>query len=82
MVKEYTCNVGETQVQTLGWEDFPWRREWQPNASIPSWRIPWEEELGGLQSMWSQRVGHNSATNTLEKKDHVFGVPNWQVWYI
>ena len=23
MVKEYTCNVGETQVQTLGWEDSP-----------------------------------------------------------
>ena len=32
-------------------------------SSIPSWRIPWTEEPGGLQSMRSQRVGHNCATN-------------------
>ena len=31
-----------------------------PHSSILAWRIPWTEELGGLQSMGSQRVGHNS----------------------
>ena len=34
------------------------------HSSILAWRIPWTEELGGLQSMGLQRVGHNSATNT------------------
>ena len=28
-------------------------------SSIPDWRIPWTEEPGGLQSIGSQRVGHN-----------------------
>ena len=34
------------------------------HSSIPAWRIPWTEEPGGLQSMGSQRVGHNWVTNT------------------
>ena len=34
-------------------------------SSILAWRIPWREEPGGLQSMGSQRVGHDRATNTL-----------------
>ena len=34
------------------------------HSSIPAWRIPWTEEPGGLQSMGSQRVGHNRGTNT------------------
>ena len=29
------------------------------HSSILAWRIPWTEEPGGLQSMESQRVGHN-----------------------
>ena len=33
-------------------------------ASILAWRIPWIEELGGLQSMGSQRVRHNTVANT------------------
>ena len=31
-------------------------------SSILAWRIPWTEVLGGLQSMGSQRVGHNLVT--------------------
>ena len=27
------------------------------HSSILAWRIPWTEEPGRLQSMWSQRVG-------------------------
>ena len=33
-------------------------------SSMLAWRIPWTEKLGGLQSMVSQRVGHDRATNT------------------
>jgi len=33
------------------------------HSNILAWRIPWTEELGGLQSMGSQRVRHNCATN-------------------
>ena len=29
------------------------------HSSILVWRIPWTEEAGGLESMWSQRVGHD-----------------------
>ena len=38
---------------------MPWRRKWQPTPVILAWRIPWTEEPGGLQSMGSQRVGHD-----------------------
>ena len=31
-------------------------------SSILAWRIPWTEEPGGLQSLGSQRVGHDSVT--------------------
>ena len=33
--------------------------------SILAWRTPWTEKTGGVQSMESQRVGHDQATNTL-----------------
>ena len=36
-----------------------WRRKWQPTPSILAWRILWMEDPGGLQSMGSQRVGHD-----------------------
>ena len=36
-----------------------------PHSSTPAWKIPWTEELGGLQSMGSQRVGHDWATSLL-----------------
>ena len=48
----------ETQVQSLGWED-PLEKEMATHSSILAWRIPWREEPGGLQSMGSQRVGHD-----------------------
>ena len=39
---------------------IPWRREGMAtHCSILAWRIPWTEELGGLQSMGSQRVGRD-----------------------
>ena len=48
----------ETQVQSLGQED-PLEEEMAAHSSILAWEIPWGEEPGGLQSMDSQRVGHN-----------------------
>ena len=48
----------ETRVQSLHWED-PLEKETATHSSILAWRIPWTEEPAGLQSMGSQRVGHN-----------------------
>ena len=41
-----------------GWED-PLEEGMATHSSILAWEIPWTEELGGLQSMGSQRVKHN-----------------------
>ena len=35
-----------------------------PHSSTLAWKIPWTEEPGRVQSMGSQRVGHDWATNT------------------
>ena len=48
----------ETRVQSLGQED-PLEKEMATHSSILAWRIPRTEGPGGLQSMESQRVGHN-----------------------
>ena len=48
----------ETGVLSLGRED-PLEKEMATHSRILAWRIPWTEEPGGLQSMWSQRVGHD-----------------------
>ena len=53
----------ETQVQSLGQED-PLEKGMATHSSILAWRIPRTEEPGGLQSMGSQRIGHDWATNT------------------
>ena len=45
--KESACNVGDLEEGMT------------TPSSILSWRIPWTEELGGLQSMGSKRVGHD-----------------------
>ena len=50
--------VQETQVQSLDWED-PLEKEMTAHSSILAWKIPWKVEPGRLQSMGSQRVGHN-----------------------
>ena len=55
--------VQETSVWSLGWED-PLEKGMAAHSGILAWRIPWTEEPGGLQSMRSQRVGHNWANNT------------------
>ena len=48
----------ETWVRSLGQED-PLEKEMATHSSILAWRNPWIEEPGGLQSMGSQRDGHD-----------------------
>ena len=50
--------VQETQVLSLGLED-PLEKEMATHSSTLAWKIPWTKEPGGLQSMGSQRVGHD-----------------------
>ena len=57
MVKRLST-MWETQVPSLGWED-PLEKEMAIHSKTIAWKIPWIEEPGGLQSMGSQRVGHD-----------------------
>ena len=49
----------ETWVRSLGWEDPP-EEGMETHSSIPAGESPWTEEPGGLQSMRSQRLEHDS----------------------
>ena len=55
----------ETWVQFLIQED-PLEKEMAPHSSILTWKSLWIEGSGGLQSMGSQRVGHNLVTDKQE----------------
>ena len=57
MVKRLST-MRETWVRALGWED-PLEKEMAIPSSTVAWKIPWTEEPGTLQSMGSQRVGHD-----------------------
>ena len=59
--KDPPVNAGD-QVQSLG-QEIGLKKEMATHSSILAWRILWTEEPGRLQSMGSQRVGHNWATN-------------------
>ena len=48
----------ETWVRSLGQEDSL-EEGMAAHSSVLAWKIPWTEEPGGLQSMGSQRVGHD-----------------------
>ena len=56
--KEFACNAGDLgSTPRLG--RFPQRKKWQPTPVFLPREFPWTEEPGGLQSMGSQRVGHD-----------------------
>ena len=57
MVKNLSA-MRETWVRSLGSED-PLEKGMATHSSILAWRSPWTEEPGELQSMGSQRVGHD-----------------------
>ena len=55
---EHLPTMWETQVQFLGQEDLL-EKEMATHSSVLVWEISWMEEPSRLQSMGSQRVGHN-----------------------
>ena len=55
--EESACNEGDP-VRSLGREDRL-EKGMSTHSSILVWRIPWTEEPGGLQSIGSERVGHD-----------------------
>ena len=57
MVK-HLPTMQETRVQSLGQEDLL-EKEMATHFSILAWKIPWTEQPGRLQSMGSQKVGHD-----------------------
>ena len=54
----YPAAMQEFRVRSLGQEDLLEKGR-ATHSSILDWRIPWTEEPGGIQSMGSQRVGHD-----------------------
>ena len=56
MVKNLPANARD--MGSLGQED-PLEKEIAAHSSVLAWEIPWTEEPGGIQSMGSQRVGHD-----------------------
>ena len=60
LVKNLTTDAGDIRdcVRPLGGED-PLEKEMEIHSSILAWEIPWKEKVDGLQSMGSQRVGHD-----------------------
>ena len=57
MVK-HLPTMRETRVQSLGQEDTL-EKEMATHSSTLAWKMPWTEKPGRLQSMGSQRVGHD-----------------------
>ena len=53
-----TQDTWKMQVLSLGWED-PLEKEMAVHSSILTWEIPWTEAPGRLQSLGSQKVGHD-----------------------
>ena len=51
-------------IRSAWFREDPLGKEMATHSSILAWRIPWTEEPHGLQSMGSQRVGHDWVTNS------------------
>ena len=63
VVRTLPANAGDARdTGSVPGPRRPLEKETAAHSSIPAWRIPWTEEAGGLQSVGSQRVGHNLAT--------------------
>ena len=68
----------ETRVQFLGWDD-PLEKEMATHFSTLARKIPWTEKPGRLQSMGSQRVGHDWATSLSLSLSLQF-LHSWALW--
>ena len=71
--KEYACKAEDTgdSGSVSGSGKSPAEGYGKTYSSFLAWRIPWAEELGGLQSKGSQRVGHNQATKHEHTHPHI-----------
>ena len=65
----HTPTMQETRVRSQGLEDPP-EEEMAAHSSILARTIPWTEEPGGLQSMWSHKAGHNCAPTSKQAHPH------------
>ena len=72
--------VWETQVWSLSWEESL-EKEMATHSTILAWRISWTEEPGGLQSVGSQRIGHDWATNTFNLLVLIFCIARFKSWF-
>ena len=52
--KEFACNAGDPG--SVPGSGDPLEKEMATHSSILTWEIPWTEDSGGLQSMWTQRA--------------------------
>ena len=72
--KESTCQCRRSDAGDMGlilcWED-PLEKGMETYFSILAWRIPWTEKSGGLQSIGSQRAGHDWESEHTCRKDPV-----------
>ena len=59
--KASTCNAGDPG--SFPESEDPLEKKMTPHSSTLAWKIPWTEEPGRLQSMGSQRVGHDWVTS-------------------
>ena len=71
----------ETWVWSQGWED-PLEKRTATHSNILAWRIPWTEEPGRLQSMGSQRVGHNWVTFAFTFSYYLVRTPSAKVAWV
>ena len=87
--KESACNAGATGDVSLiiGLGKFPWKPTPEgTHSSILDWRITWIEEPGGLQSMRSQRAGHDwsdlACTHAfMRREDHYSLLSSEQIFF-
>ena len=59
VVKYLPANAGDMRCGFSPWVEIPCREGMATHSSILTWRIPWAEKPGGLQSIGSKRVGHD-----------------------
>ena len=63
----------EKEISRSHQED-PLEKEMSTHSSILAWDMPWTEAPGGLQSMGSQRVGHDLATKTTQQQQQLISL--------
>ena len=73
VVKNLPANAGDAgSIRFLSQEDAL-EEKMATHSSILTWEVPWTEEPGGLQSLRSQRIGHDLATEHIAESVVVWG---------